>query len=70
MPGWKPFSSLNRSSRQAEKAAAHALSDDDLENGVIKPSKWSFGVLNDKETDEVPGKSFWLADARKRSVLI
>lgn len=22
-----------------------------------KPTKWSFGILNDRETDEVPGKS-------------
>lgn len=26
-----------------------------------KPTKWSLGVLNDRETDEVPGKSI---DAR------
>ena len=24
--------------------------------GQPKPNKWSFGVLNDKYTDEVPGK--------------
>ena len=51
MPRWKPFS------RQAEKEASRTSSEDDLENGSMKHPKWSLGVLNDKQTDEVPGKS-------------
>ena len=57
MPRWKPFSSPNRISHQAEEGASRASSDDDIENGSVKPPKWSLGVLNDKQTDEVPGKS-------------
>jgi hypothetical protein len=60
MPRWKPFFSLNRGTQKAEKGASRASSDDDLENGSVKPPKWSLGVLNDKQTDEVPGKSDWL----------
>ena len=56
MPRWKLFSP-NRPSRQAEEGASRASSDDDVENGSMKPPRWSFGVLNDKQTDEVPGKS-------------
>jgi len=32
-----------------------ATSMDDFEDDKIRPEKWSFGVLNDKVTDEVPG---------------
>jgi len=28
---------------------------DDEEKAALKPAKWSLGVLNDTETDEVPG---------------
>jgi len=50
MPRWKLFSP------QAGEEASRASSDEDLENNSMKHSKWSFGVLNDKQTDEVPGK--------------
>lgn len=30
---------------------------DDFSEMKTKPTKWSLGVLNDRETDEVPGKS-------------
>jgi hypothetical protein len=29
--------------------------DESVDDGKGKPAKWSFGVLNDKITDEVPG---------------
>jgi len=32
-----------------------AASLDDYEDDKRRPEKWSFGVLNDKTTDEVPG---------------
>ncbi len=32
-------------------------SSDGFEDLKSRPEKWSFGVLNDKETDEVPGMS-------------
>lgn len=34
---------------------------DEFSEMKTKPKKWSLGVLNDRETDEVPGKSI---DAR------
>jgi hypothetical protein len=56
MPRWKLFSTPNPSGRQTEKGVSRASSDDDLEIGSVKLPKWSLGVLNDKQTDEVPGK--------------
>lgn len=29
----------------------------DSEESIKRPEKWSLGILNDRETDEVPGES-------------
>lgn len=34
----------------------YAGSTSDAEDAQKRPEKWSMGVLNDRETDEVPGK--------------
>lgn len=34
----------------------------------MKPARWSLGVLNDRETEQVPGKSQFLLMKKKRSL--
>ena len=54
IPQWKKL--LSSKSTAPRRAASPAAS---MESGYqdikSKPEKWSLGVLNDKETDEVPG---------------
>lgn len=42
-------------SRNTGAQASSAASMSDMEEGMKRPLKWSMGMLNDKETDEVPG---------------
>ncbi|KAF2397532.1 MFS general substrate transporter [Trichodelitschia bisporula] len=39
----------------------------DVEKNAPRPAKWSFGVLNDKQTDEVPGSVLLLSKYSKRN---
>ncbi len=48
--GWRSFFGSGSTNRDSTSSA------EDLENEKVKPEKWSMGVLNDRETDEVPGK--------------
>lgn len=66
MARW-PLFSASKPSDHNEKATTNASSDDDLENGTVKPNKWSLGILNDKETDEVPGSVLLLSKVAKRN---
>jgi len=66
MARWLSFSSI-KSSVQQEKPETRTSSEDDVENGSLKPSKWSLGVLNDKETDEVPGSVLLLSKESNRN---
>lgn len=52
---WKSLFSSSKASKAF--STSRSLSDgyDEIK---IRPEKWSLGVLNDKETDEVPGKSW------------
>lgn len=43
------------SSDSAEKGPDSEGSLDRVSETKIRPVKWSLGILNDKETDEVPG---------------
>lgn len=52
MSAWNPFSKAKGSS-QSEKQHDSG-SNDDME-GERKAPKWSLGILQDRETDEVPG---------------
>jgi len=45
------FSRIMSANEDAEKA----FSDSQAEP-VFRPRKWGLGILNDKQTDEVPGK--------------
>ncbi|KAI9875063.1 MAG: hypothetical protein M1830_008973 [Pleopsidium flavum] len=46
-----------------------ATSVDDFEDDKIRPEKWSFGVLNDKVTDEVPGSVLLLSSTNRNEPL-
>lgn len=37
--------------------ASARTSSSDLDESRKRPEKWTMGMLNDRETDEVPGKS-------------
>jgi len=50
------FKRLLRSDKH--RGAPYASSMSDFGDALKKPEKWSMGVLNDTETDEVPG-AFW-----------
>lgn len=51
---WKTIFHSNKKTRQ-QPVVDEKTSNDDYEHSK-KPEKWSMGVLNDRETDEVPGK--------------
>ena len=47
---------LLRTTRQRpQEVVSSGASSDELDEMKAKPEKWSLGVLNDKETEEVPG---------------
>jgi hypothetical protein len=61
-PGTAPTSRWGQWFRRAprngkEKANPANNSSDEEDNSMPKPEKWSLGILNDKDTDEVPGKN-------------
>lgn len=45
------------STKSAQQLTPSGGSFDEDEGSKAKPEKWSMGMLNDKETDEVPGTS-------------
>ncbi len=49
-PRWRGVFGGGRTHRDDRAASL-----DDYEDDKRRPEKWSFGVLNDKTTDEVPG---------------
>jgi len=52
---------LQSAASKEKKAGAN---DEDLaEDGKPCPSKWSLGVLNDRETEQVPGECLWTSAA-------
>lgn len=59
---WK---AMLRDSRDKHALASSRASVSDLEKGEKRPEKWSMGILNDKETDEVPGRYCWHAKTSK-----
>ena len=52
VPIWRRFLGNNQS---ALEPATSGVSTDGDDGNKVKPEKWSMGVLNDKQTDEVPG---------------
>lgn len=50
---WRRFWGATKAAQQ--EAASSGNSTDGYDEIKSKPEKWSLGVLNDMETDEVPG---------------
>ena len=53
-PIWRRFFGASKAT-QEPSSSEHSM--DGYDEIKSKPEKWSLGVLNDKETDEVPGTS-------------
>ena len=52
---WRRF--LGGRKKAPHEVASSGTSIDGFDDIKAKPEKWSLGVLNDKETEEVPGMS-------------
>jgi len=52
--GWRRFL---RKSRATQESMHSPVSTDGAGEHKMRPRKWIMGILNDKETDEVPGRS-------------
>lgn len=52
---WRRF--LGGKKKAPHEVASSGTSTDGFDDIKSKPEKWSLGVLNDKETEEVPGMS-------------
>ena len=61
VPLWKRM--LSRGTRPAQQPASPGSSVDGDDASKGKPEKWSMGVLNDRQTDEVPGTYAMLLSA-------
>jgi hypothetical protein len=55
MVRWQPFGAAARNS--GAKTDEQGSGSDDTEAQERRPARWSLGILNDKQTDEVPGLS-------------
>ena len=53
---WKRFLGVRNTSNGLPSPGNMSLSEEEMEKRT-RPEKWSLGVLNDRETEEVPGKS-------------
>ncbi|KAK7536984.1 serine/threonine kinase 16 [Phyllosticta citribraziliensis] len=52
---------------QSSAPAPNRGSDDSDRSATTRPAKWSLGILNDKETDEVPGSILLLSKVSNRN---
>ena len=53
VPLWRQILGSNKSAQEPTSSGSSFDGDD---GDKARPEKWSMGVLNDKRTDEVPGK--------------
>ena len=53
---WRRFLGLSKAEPELPSTSTKSSTDGDDEIKA-KPEKWSMGVLNDRETEEVPGQS-------------
>ncbi|KAK7635345.1 major facilitator superfamily domain-containing protein [Phyllosticta citricarpa] len=58
---------LPRKNSEPPAPAPNRGSDDSDRSANTKPAKWSLGILNDKETDEVPGSILLLSKVSNRN---
>ncbi|KAL8721195.1 MAG: hypothetical protein Q9225_002081 [Loekoesia sp. 1 TL-2023] len=65
-PRWRSFL---RAKPTRTPPAMSEDSSDGFEETKAKPQKWSLGVLNDKETDEVPGSVLLMSHAKRNEPL-
>ncbi|KAL8727113.1 MAG: hypothetical protein Q9181_005825 [Wetmoreana brouardii] len=65
---WRRFLGASSKSTGPLPATSEASSDG-YEEIKAKPEKWSMGVLNDKETDEVPGSVLLMSNAKRNEPL-
>ncbi|KAL9004084.1 MAG: hypothetical protein Q9188_003094 [Gyalolechia gomerana] len=66
-PRWRSF--FTASTPAKTPPAMPDLSSDGFEAIKAKPVKWSLGMLNDKETDEVPGSVLLMSNAKRNEPL-
>lgn len=57
----------SKSRKGQEQAGRSSNQDSDMESVVKRPAKWTMGMLNDKETDEVPGSILLLSKVSNRN---
>ncbi|KAF2426514.1 hypothetical protein EJ08DRAFT_663264 [Tothia fuscella] len=62
---WRTFFGRKKG-RESEKGHERSTSED-VEEAAIRPKKWSYGVLNPKDTVEVPGSVRLLSNVEKRN---
>jgi len=55
VPKWRQYLGLSKAELGLATASPKSSTDGD-EEMKAKPEKWSMGVLNDRETEEVPGE--------------
>lgn len=67
MPPLRLFGGSREKAVIEKDDAASSPPASDVERNQKRPPKWSFGVLNDKETDEVPGSVLLLSKVNKRN---
>ena len=67
MPRLRLFGGSKEKAVIEKDDAASSTPTSDVERNQKRPPKWSFGVLNDKETDEVPGSVLLLSKVNKRN---
>ena len=64
VPIWRRL--LGGAKKTPHEVASSGTSTDGFDDIKVKPEKWSLGVLNPRETDEVPGTSTCSASRRKQ----
>jgi hypothetical protein len=67
MARWKSFLGRSAHGGSEPEQASGPASFEDVEEGIARPAKWGLGILNDKETDEVPGSILLLSKEAKRN---
>jgi hypothetical protein len=67
MGRWKSFLGRSAPTETESGQASGPAPYEDVEDRVVRPSKWGLGILNDRDTDEVPGSILLLSKETKRN---
>ncbi|KAL8824060.1 MAG: hypothetical protein Q9191_005328 [Dirinaria sp. TL-2023a] len=65
-PRWKRILGVSKTPKASPTSRA---SSDQYDEIKVRPEKWSLGVLNDKETDEVPGSVLLMSNTTRNEPL-